>query len=167
MLTEFRSTVKSDTLSPVWNELWKVKNVPSNATLHVRVMDKDNDQPMDGHIGTFETTVNSGTKEVEIEGSILHRARGNFWFKVSSCQCLNLRTITFSFGQVDRVQAVRRRVRSYIPLSLRRPHPFLSPFLANHRPPHQLERRPPLFHLENVHQSRPSVFRRLQAALEP
>ena len=87
----FRSAVRSDTLSPVWNELWKVKNVPSNATLHVRVMDKDSDQPKDGYIGQFETTVNSGTKEVEIEGPMLQRIRGNFWFKVvNSYQRLNL-----------------------------------------------------------------------------
>ena len=30
-----RSTVKPDTLSPVWNELWKIKNVPNIATLTV------------------------------------------------------------------------------------------------------------------------------------
>lgn len=79
----YRSTVKTDTLSPVWNELWRVKNVPANATLHVQVMDKDNDTPTDDYIGKFQTTISAGTKEVEIEGPILRRARGNFWFKVT------------------------------------------------------------------------------------
>lgn len=81
----YRSTVKSNTLSPVWNETWRIKNVPSTATLHVQVMDKDNDTPTDDYIGRFQTTISAGTKEVEIESPLLRRSRGNFWFKVSSC----------------------------------------------------------------------------------
>lgn len=77
-----RSTVISNTASPVWNETWKVKNVPSTASLEVRVMDKDNDAITDDYIGKFETSVSAGTKEVEIEGPILRRNRGTMWLKV-------------------------------------------------------------------------------------
>jgi hypothetical protein len=76
------STVKENTLSPVWNELWNVKNVPSNAILHVQVLDKDVGSPVDDYIGKFETTVNAGAKEVEIHGALLHRNRGTMWLKV-------------------------------------------------------------------------------------
>ncbi|KAF7974235.1 hypothetical protein HWV62_13118 [Athelia sp. TMB] len=80
----FVSTVISDTLGPVWNETWRVKNVPSTATLSVRVMDKDNDAPTDDYIGKFETSVTAGAKEVEILGPILKRTRGHFWLKIES-----------------------------------------------------------------------------------
>ncbi|KZP06001.1 hypothetical protein FIBSPDRAFT_876914 [Athelia psychrophila] len=80
----FVSTVISDTLGPVWNETWRVKNVPSTATLSVKVMDKDNDAPTDDYIGKFETSVAAGAKEVEIQGPILKRSRGHFWFKIEA-----------------------------------------------------------------------------------
>lgn len=60
-------------------------------------MDKDSDKPTDDYIGKFETTVNSGTKEVEIQGPILHRIRGNFWFKVSTSKCLHLLSLPIMF----------------------------------------------------------------------
>jgi Ca2+-dependent lipid-binding protein len=70
-----RSTVQAQTLDPVWNELWHVKNVPTTASLDVLVMDKD-DGPKDDVIGRFDTSVNSGAKEVEIEGTITKRVKG-------------------------------------------------------------------------------------------
>jgi hypothetical protein len=76
--------VKSDTLTPVWNEIWNVKNVPATATLRVRVMDKDSDAPTDDYVGKFETTVQPGTKEAKIEGPLLRRTRGDFFLKVST-----------------------------------------------------------------------------------
>lgn len=45
-------------------------------------MDKDNDLPTDGHVGSFETTVNPGAKELEIQGPIFQRSRGSFFLKV-------------------------------------------------------------------------------------
>lgn len=36
-----RSTVKPNTLTPTWNELWHIKNVPMTANLNVEVWDKD------------------------------------------------------------------------------------------------------------------------------
>ena len=39
-----------DTLSPVWNELWKIKNVPNIATLTVEVNDKDVGNITDDHL---------------------------------------------------------------------------------------------------------------------
>lgn len=76
-----RSEVKANTLSPVWNEVWYVKNVPVTAILHVAVMDKDNG-PTDDTIGSFQITVSPGAKEAEIEGSVLKRTKGTFWLKV-------------------------------------------------------------------------------------
>ncbi|KAI0261744.1 hypothetical protein BC834DRAFT_845407 [Gloeopeniophorella convolvens] len=78
-----RSTVKVGTLQPVWNELWHIKNVPTDATLSVRVMDKD-DSMTDDTIGKFETTVFPGAKEAEIQGPVLRRKGGTFWLKIES-----------------------------------------------------------------------------------
>lgn len=92
--------MKPDTLSPVWNELWHIKNVPGTANLNVEVLDKDNGTPKvgftffrvfesadcfckDDYIGRFSTSINPGAKEVEIEGAILKRNKGTFWLKVS------------------------------------------------------------------------------------
>jgi hypothetical protein len=77
-----RSTVKQNTLSPVWNEIWRVKNVPSTADLRVEVMDKD-EGVTDDYIGKFSVSVTPGTKEVEIEGTVFKIARGTFWIKVA------------------------------------------------------------------------------------
>lgn len=77
----YSSTVKTDTLQPVWNELWKVKNVPSNAELRVQVLDKD-DGAKDDYIGKFTTDITPGAKEEEIEGHVFKRNKGTFWLKV-------------------------------------------------------------------------------------
>ncbi|KIJ63398.1 hypothetical protein HYDPIDRAFT_176087 [Hydnomerulius pinastri MD-312] len=78
------SSVQPNTLSPVWNEVWRVKNVPTSATLSVVLRDKDDGAPMDDYIGKFETTVCKGTKEVEVQGPMGLRNRGNFWLKIES-----------------------------------------------------------------------------------
>ncbi|KAI0657112.1 hypothetical protein C8Q70DRAFT_920022 [Cubamyces menziesii] len=80
----FVSTVKPNTLSPVWNELWKVKNVPNTATLTVEVLDKDNGNITDDHIGKFSTSVSAGAKECAIESMSLRRNRGTFWLNIES-----------------------------------------------------------------------------------
>ncbi|KNZ77930.1 Ras GTPase-activating protein 4 [Termitomyces sp. J132] len=79
----FVSAVKGNTLAPVWNETWRVKNVPVVADLHVQVMDQD-DVCSDQSIGEFKTSVFEGTKEVEIQGSPARRGRGSFWLKIES-----------------------------------------------------------------------------------
>ena len=76
--------MKPDTLSPVWNELWRIKNVPSNAELVVDVLDKDEGQPHDDYVGKFKTTVTPGAKEIEITHPILPNSRGTFWIKARS-----------------------------------------------------------------------------------
>lgn len=79
------STVQPNTLSPVWNETWRVKNVPTTAQLSVQVYDKDNGAPIDDYVGKFSTTVSEGAKEVEIQAPALHiRKRGTFWLKIES-----------------------------------------------------------------------------------
>ena len=65
-LNLLRSRVIQNSPNPGWNELWRIKNVPATATLHVTVMDKDEAAVMDDRTGEFNTTVNVGVKEVEI-----------------------------------------------------------------------------------------------------
>lgn len=76
------STVKPDNLAPVWNEIWRVKNVPATADLVIKVMDKDEGSVTDDFIGQIKTSVTPGTKELEIEGPVFRRSRGTFWLKV-------------------------------------------------------------------------------------
>lgn len=66
----------------MWNEQWRIKNVPTTAELQVEVLDKDEGAPHDDFIGKFQTSVSPGTKEAEIEGSVLKRTKGTFWLKV-------------------------------------------------------------------------------------
>ncbi|CAK5279289.1 unnamed protein product [Mycena citricolor] len=80
----FVSAVKVNTLSPVWNALWRIRNVPAHATLSVEVMDKDDGAKVDDFIGKFSTTISSGAKEVEIVGPVYRRAGGSFWLKIES-----------------------------------------------------------------------------------
>ncbi|ETW85092.1 hypothetical protein HETIRDRAFT_246490, partial [Heterobasidion irregulare TC 32-1] len=80
---KYISTVQLDTLNPVWNELWLVKNVPVTAVLNVQVLDKDNG-PTDDYIGKFSISVSAGAKEAEIEGPVLKRTKGTFWLKIES-----------------------------------------------------------------------------------
>jgi hypothetical protein len=75
--------VQVGTLKPVWNEIWKLKNVPTHATLSVKVLDKDDGMITDDYIGKFETSVTAGAKELEIQGPLFKRSRGTFWLKVS------------------------------------------------------------------------------------
>lgn len=37
----YTSTCISNTLTPSWNEVWYVKNVPANGVLYIQVWDKD------------------------------------------------------------------------------------------------------------------------------
>ncbi|KDR82162.1 hypothetical protein GALMADRAFT_58979 [Galerina marginata CBS 339.88] len=80
----FVSTVKQGTLSPVWNEVWKLKNVPTTADLVIKIMDKDEGLVTDDYIGTVNTSVSAGAKECEIEGPVFRRSRGTFWLKIDS-----------------------------------------------------------------------------------
>ncbi|KAF9075397.1 hypothetical protein BDP27DRAFT_1380640 [Rhodocollybia butyracea] len=58
------STVKSRSLTPEWNEIWRVKNVPKTSELSVKVLDKDTDAPRhDDYIGKFKTSIDAGVKE--------------------------------------------------------------------------------------------------------
>lgn len=77
------------TLSPVWNEIWKVKNVPNNADLVIKVMDKDEGMVTDDFIGTVKATVSPGAKECEIRGPLYKGKRGAFWLKVCSLSIMS------------------------------------------------------------------------------
>ncbi|KAJ3524484.1 hypothetical protein NMY22_g10978 [Coprinellus aureogranulatus] len=71
---------------PVWNEVWRVRNVPATTSLKVEIMDKDEGSATDDFIGKFSVSLTPGAKEVEIEGPIiaLRKARGTFWLKIDS-----------------------------------------------------------------------------------
>lgn len=77
-----RSSVQSSTLSPVWNETWMVKTVPSTATLSVVVRHAESGSLVDNDIGEFHTIMTPGSKEVEIVGKHFARNRGTFWLNV-------------------------------------------------------------------------------------
>ena len=74
--------MKENTLTPVWNEIWRVKNVPVTADLVIKVMDKDEGSMTDDFIGRVKTSISTGAKEADIEGSLFRRSRGTFWLKV-------------------------------------------------------------------------------------
>ncbi|KAH0830223.1 hypothetical protein J3R83DRAFT_1582 [Lanmaoa asiatica] len=78
----FRSSVKPNTLAPVWNEVWQVKKVPTTAMLTVVIRDKDHTAFIDNYIGRVETTIYPGAKEAEIQGPMHMHHRGTFWLKV-------------------------------------------------------------------------------------
>ncbi|KAH9173100.1 hypothetical protein EDB89DRAFT_2242494 [Lactarius sanguifluus] len=80
---EYTSSVQVNTLQPVWNELWRLKNVPTDATLAVQVMDKDEGKT-DDFVGKFETTVAPGAKEAVIQGPMHRRRSGTFWLNIES-----------------------------------------------------------------------------------
>ncbi|PFH53526.1 hypothetical protein AMATHDRAFT_54686 [Amanita thiersii Skay4041] len=86
----FVSTVKRNTLTPVWNELWRIKNVPSSAELHVEVLDKDEGSLTNDFIGSFRTSISTGAKEVEIEGLLFKRTKGTFWLSIKSTPSTDL-----------------------------------------------------------------------------
>ncbi|KAG9318003.1 hypothetical protein JVU11DRAFT_64 [Chiua virens] len=78
------SSVQPNTLAPVWNEVWHVRNVPSTAMLSVIIRDKHRAALIDHYVGKFVTTINPGAKEVEIHGPMNIRDRGTFWLKIDS-----------------------------------------------------------------------------------
>lgn len=83
----FVSTVQVNTLAPVWNEYWKIKNVPTTATLHIDVLDKDNGTVTDDFIGSAEIKIDPpGTQELTLEGvgPSLRRNRGTMWVKIET-----------------------------------------------------------------------------------
>ncbi|KAG2131240.1 uncharacterized protein EDB93DRAFT_1094489 [Suillus bovinus] len=94
----YTSTIKVNTLSPVWDETWMVKMVPSTATLSVVVQEVETGALVDNDIGTFQTSVNPGTREVEIVGKRSGRKKGSFWLKIeSSPSAHNSRSLPYSF----------------------------------------------------------------------
>ncbi|KAJ7632372.1 hypothetical protein FB45DRAFT_501263 [Roridomyces roridus] len=78
------SSIQVNTLKPVWNEIWRVKNVPATASLSVEVLDKDDGVKRDDYVGKFTTTITPGAKEAEIVGPVLRRAGGTFWLKIDA-----------------------------------------------------------------------------------
>ncbi|KAF9481298.1 C2-domain-containing protein [Pholiota conissans] len=95
----FVSSVQQNTLSPVWNEIWRVKNVPATADLVITVMDKDDGSITDDFIGKVTSSVAAGAKEIEIEGPLfkLRSSRGTFWFKIESTSAVDQDPTTFPY----------------------------------------------------------------------
>lgn len=80
---QYTSTVKENTLTPVWNETWHVKNVPTTADLEIGVFDKD-PGPHDDAIGLFHATIEPGAREFAIEGLLTKRNKGTFWLEMET-----------------------------------------------------------------------------------
>ncbi|KAJ3869894.1 hypothetical protein EV359DRAFT_29118 [Lentinula novae-zelandiae] len=78
------STVKTKSLAPEWNELWRVKNVPTTSKLRVEILDKDTDTPHDDYIGKFKTSIEAGEKEIDIQGPLFRKDRGTFKLKIET-----------------------------------------------------------------------------------
>ncbi|OAX35760.1 hypothetical protein K503DRAFT_696409 [Rhizopogon vinicolor AM-OR11-026] len=94
----YASSVKSSTISPVWDETWIVNMVPSTATLSVVVRHTETGSPVDNDIGEFHTTITPGAKEVVIVGKHLSRNRGSFWLNIqSSPSARDSRSLPYSF----------------------------------------------------------------------
>ncbi|KAJ3760629.1 hypothetical protein EV360DRAFT_39334 [Lentinula raphanica] len=86
------STVKTKSLTPEWNETWRVKNVPETAELRVEILDKDTDTPHDDYIGKFKTNIEAGEQELEIQGPLFRKDRGIF--RLKACFCIETRPST-------------------------------------------------------------------------
>lgn len=157
--------MKQDTLTPVWNEIWRVKNVPVTADLVIKVMDKDQGSMTDDFIGRVTTSISAGAKEADIEGSLFRRSRGTFWLKVRH---IFLPTTLFSFSNLllDRLHAGSGRGSYGTHLPLQRPHPLLAALLAHSRSTNQPKRRSPLLDMEDVHHGGTPLFRRRPPTLE-
>lgn len=130
-----RSAVKANTLAPVWNEIWRVKNVPASADLHVEVLDKDDGAPHDDFVGKFKTSVSAGAKEAEIEGPIFRRARGTFWIKVSVYIPKICKESMMLYQ--DRKPSFERRESLQIPIPLRWPYTLYPSFFSSPRAANQ------------------------------
>ena len=72
------SHVKVYTKTPIWNESWVVRNVPSHAKLSVAVKDKDD--VTNDNIGKFQVSVteNPISKHIMRDG----KERGQFFLEV-------------------------------------------------------------------------------------
>ena len=83
----YRSSVKPNTMAPVWNEYWRIRNVPIYAKLHIDVLDKDNGTVTDDFIGEVEINIAPGARELTLEANGFRNiSRGTMWIKVMSLQ---------------------------------------------------------------------------------
>ncbi|GBE82892.1 hypothetical protein SCP_0412790 [Sparassis crispa] len=86
----FVSSVKTNTLEPVWNESWTIRNVPDTAILLVEVLDRDIGCIRDDYIGQFSTAVTSSEQAFAIEDpSHLKRNRGTFSLQIDAVPSLD------------------------------------------------------------------------------
>ena len=92
----------------MWNELWKIKNVPKTASLIVDVLDKDVGNITDDHIGKFTTSLAPGAKECVIESISFRRNRGTFWLHVGVCSTPWRMDIQLTPYLSDRVHTLHR-----------------------------------------------------------
>lgn len=83
--------MKQQTLSPGWNEIWRVKNVPKDkAQLEITVMDKDEGTVTDDFIGKVKISLIPGEQKANIEGPLFRRHRGTFSLNVCICLIIYL-----------------------------------------------------------------------------
>ncbi|KAI9092608.1 hypothetical protein DFS34DRAFT_632465 [Phlyctochytrium arcticum] len=74
------STCIYNTLTPTWNELWVVRNIPADAKLNLTVYDKDVHLPADELVGMVTIPiVGSAVSQALNLQTILHKSRGTFY----------------------------------------------------------------------------------------
>lgn len=113
----YRSTVKPNTLAPVWNEYWKIRNVPIGAKLHIDVLDKDNGTVTDDFIGESETDIAPGARELTLQAAGFRSvARGTMWIKVRVINSPHGIVLISCRTQIDSIPAAdpRAQTRQYI-----------------------------------------------------
>ncbi|CAF4583201.1 unnamed protein product, partial [Rotaria sp. Silwood2] len=96
---QFISSCITNTLTPIWNEQWLVRNVPRTAKLSVRLFDKDDNTVSDNCIGNFELALlPTNHRSIEIRNS-LGKVQGTFELSInrlsSSVETRILRPYTF------------------------------------------------------------------------
>jgi hypothetical protein len=81
-MPNFSSACIVNTLNPIWNEEWIVRNIPFAAKLFVTVYDKDDDTINDDYIGKFQINLKAIENEfIDILGP-LNSIRGKFQLSI-------------------------------------------------------------------------------------
>ncbi|EJD51225.1 hypothetical protein AURDEDRAFT_111841 [Auricularia subglabra TFB-10046 SS5] len=93
---EYKSSVQPNTLTPVWNEQWFVKNVPETATLELKVYDKDDGTTTDDFIGSFQIPIEDGLRECKIVASS-KAEKGTMFFEIKTTPTRTPDTALYTF----------------------------------------------------------------------
>ncbi|KAF8332085.1 uncharacterized protein EI90DRAFT_3195381 [Cantharellus anzutake] len=82
----YTSSAQRNTLNPVWNESWAIRNVPSDAQLIVDVYDKDEGSINDDYIGSFSAPLDPGAHASALKG-VIRNGKGSFGYFITVELC--------------------------------------------------------------------------------